>query len=242
MEAVFKPLWPGGPVYVQSPHFLLGTDSILLADFVRPQSRRHGLDLGCGGGILMLLLKTRLPELCMEGLEILPEAADIARENLRKNFPGEIPCVRTGDLRNCRTYYSAGSFDFLVSNPPYFAAGSGRSAPEAGRALARSEAVCTLEDFCRACAYLLPTGGSVSLVYRAERLAELCTALCAFHLEPKRLRFILNQADSAPKLFLLEARKDAAPGLRTEPNLICRNADGSDSAEIHRIYHSQEKD
>ena len=217
MEAVFKPLWPGGPVYVQSPHFLLGTDSILLADFVRPQSRRHGLDLGCGGGILMLLLKTRLPELCMEGLEILPEAADIARENLRKNFPGEIPCVRTGDLRNCRTYYSAGSFDFLVSNPPYFAAGSGRSAPEAGR-------------------------GSVSLVYRAERLAELCTAFCAFHLEPKRLRFILNQADSAPKLFLLEARKDAAPGLRTEPNLICRNADGSDSAEIHRIYHSQEKD
>lgn len=138
MEAVFKPLWPGGPVYVQSPHFLLGTDSILLADFVRPQSRRHGLDLGCGGGILMLLLKTRLPELCMEGLEILPEAADIARENLRKNFPGEIPCVRTGDLRNCRTYYSAGSFDFLVSNPPYFAAGSGRSAPEAG---GRSHAV-----------------------------------------------------------------------------------------------------
>jgi tRNA1Val (adenine37-N6)-methyltransferase len=242
MEYIFEPLWHNGPVYAQSPHFLLGTDSILLADFVRPRRSAHGLDLGCGAGILMILLKNRLPGLSIEGLELQADAADIARENLRKNFPEDPPRVRTGDLRNCRAYYPAGSFDFLVSNPPYFSSGSGRTAPEANRALARSEISCTLKDFCGACAYLLPTGGSLSLVYRAERLVELCTALCACRLEPKRIRYILNRSDSAPKLFLLEARKDAAPGLRTEPNLLCRNADGSTSAEIRRIYHLQEKE
>ena len=52
----FEPLWPGGPVLRQAEHFRLGTDTVLLADFVKTDSRRSGIDLGCASGALMLLL------------------------------------------------------------------------------------------------------------------------------------------------------------------------------------------
>ena len=53
----FTELWPGGPRFAQSEHFPLGTDSVLLADFVPLAGARRGVDLGCGGGILALLLE-----------------------------------------------------------------------------------------------------------------------------------------------------------------------------------------
>ena len=81
----FTALWPGGPRYAQAEHFPLGTDSVLLADFVPLAGAERGIDLGCGGGILTLLLLARSERLRMTGLEILPEAAAKAQENLREN-------------------------------------------------------------------------------------------------------------------------------------------------------------
>ena len=78
-------LWKDGPQFEQSEHFRLGTDSVLLADFVNIGARRRGIDLGCGSGILPLLLLTRSTALHMTGLELNPEAARVARENIAAN-------------------------------------------------------------------------------------------------------------------------------------------------------------
>ena len=78
-------LWENGPQFEQSKHFRPGTDSVLLADFVNIGTRRRGIDLGCGSGILPLLLLVRSERLHMTGLEINSEAARVARianENL----------------------------------------------------------------------------------------------------------------------------------------------------------------
>ena len=77
-------LWPGGPVFRQAAHAPLGTDSVLLADFAAGKAAR-GIDLGCGSGILMLLLLSGAPQLEMTGLELREDAALIARENLAAN-------------------------------------------------------------------------------------------------------------------------------------------------------------
>ena len=52
-------LWPGGPRFLQAAHFRLGTDSVLLADFVNTAGARRGMDLGCASGITPLLLLSR---------------------------------------------------------------------------------------------------------------------------------------------------------------------------------------
>ena len=81
------------------------------------------------------------------------------------------------------------------------------------------------------------TGGSFALVHKPERLSELMCCLSAHGLEPKRLRLVCHRQDAAPNLVLLEARRGGRPGLRLEPCLILREEDGSESAEVRRIYH-----
>ena len=175
----FEALWPGGPVFRQAAHVRLGTDTVLLADFVKPEGRLRGIDLGCASGALLLLLLARAPHLHMTGIELDPEAAERARENLAANAlegRGEIVC---GDLREHRTLFAAGSFDLVAANPPYYPAGSGLVSPDPKRAAARGELTCTLGDLCAAAAFLCRTGGSVCLVHKPERLSELFCALTA---------------------------------------------------------------
>lgn len=228
-------LWPGGPVFRQSEHFRFGTDSLLLADFVPLRGAKRGVDLGCGSGILTLLPALRSEALHMTGLELQAEAAAAARENLALNGLAERCAILEGDLRRCREIFPAGGFDLVLSNPPYFKEGSGAASPRAERAAARSESCCSLEELCAAAAWLLRTGGCFCLVHRPERLSELCCRLSAAGLEPKRLRFAANRAESAPSLVLLEARRGGRPGLTVEPTLFLRGPDGAESEELRRI-------
>ncbi|MBQ9685018.1 MAG: methyltransferase [Oscillospiraceae bacterium] len=233
----FEQLWPGGPVFCQAAHFRLGTDCVLLADFVNTAGARRGIDLGCASGAAMLLLLSRTERLHMTGVELLPEAAECARENLAANALGTRGEVVTGDIREHRKLFRAGSFDLVVANPPYYPVGSGTLPANAERALARGELTCTLEELCTAAAFLCRTGGSACLVHKPERLSELLCCLTGCGLEPKRLRLVCPRPESAPSLVLVEARRGGRPGLRIEPPLLLQDADGNESAEVKRIYH-----
>ena len=232
-------LWPGGPLFVPAPHAPLSTDSVLLADFARPERAVRGVDLGCASGVLMLLLLERAPQLQMTGLELLEEPAELARENLAKNGWSERGAVLTGDIRQHRSLFPPGRFDLAVSNPPYFPVGSGALSPDPARATARGETACSLEELCAAAAWLLRTGGSFCLVHKPERLAEIFVSMHAHGLEPKRLRPVCPRPDSAPSMVLIEGRRGGRSGLSVEPPLVLTEADGSESAEIKRIYHKE---
>ena len=235
----FVRLWHNGPRFAQSEHFKLGTDSVLLADFVNIGTRRNGIDLGCGSGILPLLLLHREEKLCMTGLEINEDAAAYAERNAAENGLTERCNIVTGDIRNCRELFRSGEFDLVVANPPYFAEGSGKQSPDAARAAARGEKLCTLEDICKAAAYLCRTGGAFCLVHRAERLADVVCLLRENGLEPKRLRTVSHDAEKEPSLVLIEARRGGAAGLKIMPPLFIRNADGTETEEILKIYHRE---
>ena len=233
----FTELWAGGPVFAQAEHFRLGTDSVLLADFVNTSGAARGVDLGCASGAIALLLLARSPALHMTGLELLPDAAALARENLEKNGLADRGEIIAGDIRRHRALFRAGSFDLVAANPPYYPAGSGSLPRDGGRAAARGETACSLDDVCAAAAVLCRTGGSFSLVYKPERLSELLCAMSAHAIEPKRLRLVCNRAGDAPGLVLVEGRRGGKPGLRIEPELVLTAAGGGESAEFRRIYH-----
>ncbi len=230
-------LWPDGPVLRQAAHFRLGTDCVLLADFVNTSGVRRGIDLGCASGAALLLLLNRSPGLSMTGLEIVPEAAALARENLALNGLEARGEIITGDIRDHRALFRAGAFDLVVCNPPYFPPESGAVSPNPDRAAARSELLCTLPELCAASAFLLRTGGRACFVHRPERLSELFVCLSSAGLEPKRLRLVCRDAGAAPSLVLVEARRGGKPGLTIEPALLIQNPDGAESEEYRRIYH-----
>ena len=169
--------------------------------------------------------------------ELQPDAAQLARDNIRANGLSDRAQILCADLRAHRTLLPAGSFDLVVANPPYFAAGSGYTSPDPMRAHARDERTCTMQDICAAMAYLTRWGASAALVHRPERLSELLCTLTAAWIEPKRLRTVAYKADAAPNLVLVEARRGGKPGLTVSPPLALCTPDGADSDEICRIYH-----
>ena len=96
----FERLWENGPRFAQAEHFRLSTDCVLLADFVNTAGAVRGIDLGCASGAIALLLLTRTDKLHMTGLEIVPEAASLAEENMRANALEARSDIVCGDIRS----------------------------------------------------------------------------------------------------------------------------------------------
>ena len=220
--------------------FRVSTVSVLAADFARVRGNGAVCDLGCGCGAISLMLLGRYPALRVTGIEIQPDAVACARQNALDNG---LDCrfhVIGGDLREHRALLSPGSFDAVVSNPPYYAVNSGYHAHAPALAAARTELHCTLDDICACAAWLLKTSGSFTLVHKPERLADLICSLRAHALEPKRIRFVRHTGAAPVSLVLLESRKGGKPGLCYEPDLALFTPDGVETAEYQRIYHRQE--
>ncbi len=230
-------LWPSGPTFVQAENAKLTTDTVLLADFAAVKAGERGADLGCGSGALMLLLMWRVPGLQMTGYEINEGASAAALQNLCSNgFDGRSQII-SGDLRETAAGTRGGSFDFVISNPPYFQPGRGKSSPQEDRAIAREEAVCSLQDLCKTASRFCRSGGRSFFCYRAERLAELLKEMSANHLEAKRLRFVHHRPEYRAGIVLVEGRKDAKQGLIVEAPLILFQENGKETEEYRRIYH-----
>jgi len=229
-------LWPGGWQFLFDDQlFQPGTDSFLLSAFPALKRNERVCDLGAGTGLLGLLLLAREPSLHITNVELQEAACRLAQRTAALNgLEDSITCLQT-DLREYAAL-RAGSFDLVISNPPYFPRGSGAEAENPARRTARTEGECTLEDILAAARHLLRWGGRLALVFRPERLAELMELSRRYGLEPKRLRLVQNTDCSAPPLLLLECRRGGKTGLQVDAPLIMTGADGRPSAEMDAIY------
>lgn len=214
----------------------LGTDAMLLSDFARIPYRAKVADLGCGNGAILILLAARHDSCILHGVEIQERSAKLIEENIRLNNISDRAFAHLADLRELPPTLTPGSFDVVVSNPPYMKPESGLKTENTALRKARMEIDCTIDDVCRAASRLLKFGGSFSLVYRPDRLAELFSALKAHDLAPKRMRMVQNKSDAEPSLVLLEARKGGKDGMAHLPALIIREQNGEETAEVKAIY------
>ncbi len=228
--------------YYDDTLFPPGTDSFLLSAFPVLRPGQRVCDLGCGAGLLSLLLLRRQPALRVTGVELSPIAAALAERNRRENGLEDCFSVTEGDLRDMGSLLPAGQWDLVVSNPPYYPPASGPAPGKEALRSARTEVSCTLTELCRAAAWMLRWGGSFCLVHKPERLTDALTELRAAGLEPKRLRLVSKTAGAAPSLLLAEGRRGGRPGLRIEPPLILTGTDGAPTAELDAIYYRTQEE
>lgn len=216
-------------------------DPVLLADFVSLKGCRRGLDLGSGCGIIPILLARRSADLQLTGWERQGQMVERALRGVAlSGMAGQISVVEA-DLRNFRELAAAGSFDLVVTNPPYRPTGEGRIAPDDERAAARHELAGGLSDFLAAASWCLKNGGRFAIVYLAERLGELLPGMSAVGIEAKRMRMVHPRSGDPARMVLIEGRKMASPGLLIEsPLFVYRGGGGASDREytdeLLRIY------
>lgn len=192
-------------------------DPVMLVDFVLPL--REGdrvIDLGTGTGAIPLLLSWKAPGARVTGVEVMAGPAAVASRNVEANGLARSVEIVRADFRELE--YPAGSFDLVVSNPPYVKAGSGRTGPDPVRTAARSEVHGGLRDLVRVSAHLAGGTGSVCCVYPVKRLDEMLCEFSSAGLRPVRLRFVHPGPGRAAELFLVEAAR--AGELTVEPPLF----------------------
>lgn len=204
-------------------------DTLLLAEFSRPKKGEICADFGTGCGVIAILWQIYASPDQTYGIEIQQEAALQAERSVRKNGLQDSIMILCRDIRDYREFLPHQKFDRIACNPPYKARGAGLTNVNAAKRTARHEETLTPLDIAEAAAYTLRFGGSLCVCQRPDRLTDFITIFHQHKIEPKRLRFVQQNQESAPSLFLLEARLGGKPGLHTEPALMVEAWSGYNS-------------
>jgi tRNA1Val (adenine37-N6)-methyltransferase len=112
----------------------------------------------------------------------------------------------------------------------------GLTNPDAPKAIARHEILCTLEDVVRNAAKLLKPGGSFFMVHRPFRLAEIINLMTGYKLEPKRMRLVYPFIDKEPNMVLIEGCRGGRPRMTVEKPLIVYKEPNVYTDEIYDVY------
>lgn len=227
MESNLKPeerlddLQVKGYQIIQNPSkFCFGMDAVLLSNFAKVKKGEKVLDIGTGTGIIPILLEAKSEGEYFTGLEIQEESADMARRSVAYNHLEDKIDIVTGDVKEAVNLFGSVFFDVITTNPPYMIGTHGLQNKDSAKAIARHEILCDLDDILRTSAKLLRSGGRFYMVHRPFRLAEILSKMCAYKIEPKRMRLVHPYIDKEPNMVLIEGSRGGNSRMTVEPPLI----------------------
>ncbi len=222
---------------IQNPkRFCFGMDAVLLSGFARAKKQERCLDLGCGNGIIPILMEAKTEGKHFTGLEIQPESADMAKRSVALNGLQDRIDIVEGDIKDASKIFGASSFHVVTTNPPYMTAQHGLTNLYEAKTIARHEVLCNLEDIIRESARLLMPGGRFYMVHRPFRLAEIISLMVQYRMEPKRMRLVYPYVDREPNMVLIEGLRGGKSRMTVEKPLIVYKEPGKYTDEIYDVY------
>ena len=202
-----------------------GSDAVFLAAAVPARPGAHVLDAGCGVGAVAACLAYRIDHIRVTGIELQPMLADLARENAARNGLGDRVTIETGDIARPPAAIAAAAFDHVACNPPFYEAGRAQAARDPGKTAAHVEGAADLAAWLRFCLARLRPGGTLTVIHRTARLADLLAGLAdragdivVFPLWPG--------ADRPAKRVLVQATKGGRGPSQLSPGLRLHGPDG----------------
>ncbi len=159
----------------------VGHDAILLAAATGGRAGEHAVDLGAGVGGAGLALAVRVDGLNVTLVEIDKNLCALAAENARLNRLDArvtaIACDAEDGAALAAAGLSAASADRVLMNPPFHDASRANLSPDPLRRLAHAAAPGLLQRWTDSAARLLKPQGVLTLIWRADGLADVLAAL-----------------------------------------------------------------
>jgi tRNA1(Val) A37 N6-methylase TrmN6 len=234
----------GGRLILRQPlrGHRVGHDAILLAAATAVQSGEQAVDLGSGVGGAGLALARRIEGVAVTLVDIDPALTALAAGNAQRNgLADRVRAVCLDVAASAAAFAAAGlapqSAACVLMNPPFNV--TQQPSPDRTRRTAHAASHDTLRQWLRTTARLLRADGAVTLIWRADDLADVLAALgkdfgaiAVLPVHPK--------PGTAAIRVLVRATKASRAPLKLLPSLVLADADGKPTAAAEAVLRGGE--
>lgn len=214
-----------------------GHDAILLAAATPARQGQRVVEFGAGVGAAGLSVAQRVADIDLILVEIDQTLALLAGMNADANgLKAKIAAMDVGASADvfAASGLGADSADVVLMNPPFNDAARHRGSPDPARKVAHVAAADTLATWIHAARRMLKSGGVLTVIWRADGLAEVLAALDRGFGSVEILPVHPNPGASAIRVLVSAIKGGRAP-MVLHPGFALQEKGGSASAEAQAI-------
>jgi tRNA1Val (adenine37-N6)-methyltransferase len=175
----------------------VGTDGVLLGSWVSCEKASNILDIGCGTGLITLMLGQRNLYSNVTGIEIDKIASQEAQLNISNSDWEE----RIEIKHTCLQHFTPQiKFDLIVSNPPFFS----QNKSQKSRDIARHTNTLSFEELIDNAAKLLAKKGIFSVIIPKDSEEYFCKISAIYKLYCNRVCYVKGNEKSDMKRVMME--------------------------------------
>jgi tRNA1(Val) A37 N6-methylase TrmN6 len=219
-----------------------GHDAMLLAAATAAKPGDRVVDLGAGVGAAGLAVAKRVGALRLALVEIDERLVALARSNALSNaITAETIAldVTSGASAFAAAGLSPDTADVVLMNPPFNDSARHRASPDRTREIAHVAAAATLESWVHAARRILKSGGALTLIWRADAVAEVLAALDRGFGSLVVLPVHADASSPAIRLLVCAVKGGRAP-TRIQPALILNDEQGRPRPRVRDVLEGRE--
>ena len=210
----------------------VGTDGTLLGAWTELRGCQTILDVGCGSGLVALMLAQR-SEASIDAIDIDADAVAQTRINIANSpFAGRIRAWHEPLQQFSGQAERAGAYDLIVSNPPYFV--SSLKCPDKQRNTARHTDTLPLDELFEGCRKLLAPHGHFALILPYDQREMLFATAHLHNFSLHRETAVYSTPNAAPKRILADFALETSP-VPLSDTLTIERADHQFTDEFRKL-------
>ena len=184
----------------------VGTDAVLLGAWTSLNRTDSVLDIGCGCGIIAMMIAQRCSSCLIDAIEINASAAQQARDNISDSIFSERINVVNRPLQD---FIPEKKYSLIISNPPFFE--NSLLSPAHERSRVRHAIDLTMADIFIFSSHYLCWDGQISVVLPHNALPKVIKSAEAFSFFPQQICHVRSHPDKLPNraLMIFAREKDS---------------------------------
>jgi tRNA1(Val) A37 N6-methylase TrmN6 len=214
-----------------------GHDAMLLAAATAAAPGDRVVDFGAGVGAAGLAVARRVETIDLVLVEIDVTLAALARANAAANaLPAEVVVldVEASAESFAAAHLTPDSAEIVLMNPPFNDSARHRASPDRAREVAHVASATTLESWVHAARRILKPKGVLTLIWRADGLAEVLSALDRGFGSIELLPVHANLTAPAIRILVRAVKGGRAP-MQLHASLLLNDQSGVPNKQVQEI-------